>query len=527
MLEDDNDLSRKLKRLRRGASSEEKVEKETEQKKKNEYCGYKLSNSDSSSDAIETLQDEISASQFFDRYVSTRKPVILNFFPSFPMEETATKAARTEDGNNMGLSSRWIVNESVLQSVAGLELVQVEKRGHVGESFGQPRTKSRQLLMNLKDFLDCLRTGTSNDTHDPELYYLSPQQQPQKQHQEEDDPETSPFQTPCWQLVQNQNIPSTLPIAGNMVLHSCNLVRDKHSTTEFSIRTITRHFSFLHFYLSFEFLESWLSMHQKKKWMGTSKEGSSSGLHHDYHDNFYVLMNGTKRFKLYSPDTAQYMHTRGIIDTVYSNGLISYVGSESRSDGVPLVLCGTASEEITSAYNPWCDEQNNREQEQNSSPDVSNEESSHDEENEEEVVIGSGFDYHCSDEEEGEHMDAYEWDKDIHDDYDESEEQDDCFAVADNFSIIPLSALQNKDRLIQDFPEVASLPTCTIELQSGQCLYLPAGWFHEVVSFSSGDREGSVSATHLAVNYWYFPPNSLTNFTNPYQDDFHQKIRKM
>lgn len=265
MLEDDYDESRRIKRLRRGENSKEKVEIDAEQKKKNEYSGYKLSNSESSSDVIETLKDEISASHFFDRYVSTRRPVILNFFPSFPVEETASKASRTEDGNdNKGLTSMWHVNESVLQSVAGLELLQVEKRRHVGESFGQPRTKSRQILMKLKDFLDCLRTDTSNDNHDPELYYLSPQQQPQKQHQEQDDPETSAFHTPCLQLVQNQNIPSTLPIAGNMVLHSCNLVRDKSITTEFSIPTVTRHFSFLHFYHSFNSLDLGYPCNNKK-----------------------------------------------------------------------------------------------------------------------------------------------------------------------------------------------------------------------------------------------------------------------
>ncbi len=229
MSEDGYDGSRRFKRPRRGATSKEKDEEDTEQEKKekNEYCGYKLASSGSSSDAIEILKDEISASHFFDRYVSTRKPVILNFYPSFPLEETAT-SPRT-DGNNTKPSSSlmWSVNESVLQSVAGSELVQVEKRRHVKESFGQPRTNSRQILMKLNDFLDRLRRGKGNDNHDPELYYLSPQQQPQKQHQKEDDAETSAFQTPCLQLVQNQYIPSTLPIAGNMVLHSCNLVRDK------------------------------------------------------------------------------------------------------------------------------------------------------------------------------------------------------------------------------------------------------------------------------------------------------------
>lgn len=40
-------------------------------------------------------------------------------------------------------------------------------------------------------------------------------------------------------------------------------------------------------------------------WMGRSKAGTSSGLHHDYHDNLYILLRGRKRFRLYSPADAE------------------------------------------------------------------------------------------------------------------------------------------------------------------------------------------------------------------------------
>jgi Cupin-like domain len=53
---------------------------------------------------------------------------------------------------------------------------------------------------------------------------------------------------------------------------------------------------------------------------------SSSGLHHDYHDNLYVLLRGQKRFRLWSPDSAQRMYTRGALARVHSNGRINYVG---------------------------------------------------------------------------------------------------------------------------------------------------------------------------------------------------------
>ena len=38
--------------------------------------------------------------------------------------------------------------------------------------------------------------------------------------------------------------------------------------------------------------------HQVSLWQGRSLKGSSSGLHHDFHDNLYVLIRGRKRFFL-------------------------------------------------------------------------------------------------------------------------------------------------------------------------------------------------------------------------------------
>ena len=42
------------------------------------------------------------------------------------------------------------------------------------------------------------------------------------------------------------------------------------------------------------------------------------------------------------------------------------------------------------------------------------------------------------------------------------------------------------------------------ELNAGDMLYLPCGWFHEVQSFGSGEEGG-----HLALNYWFHPPDNL------------------
>jgi len=52
--------------------------------------------------------------------------------------------------------------------------------------------------------------------------------------------------------------------------------------------------------------------------------GSSSGLHHDYHDNLYCLLKGRKRFRIFPPDMADQLHTHGEIYKIHPNGRIVY-----------------------------------------------------------------------------------------------------------------------------------------------------------------------------------------------------------
>lgn len=54
--------------------------------------------------------------------------------------------------------------------------------------------------------------------------------------------------------------------------------------------------------------------------------GASSGLHHDYHDNLYVLVKGKKAFHLWSPADAHSLYTHGKIARVHANGRIVYNG---------------------------------------------------------------------------------------------------------------------------------------------------------------------------------------------------------
>ena len=71
-------------------------------------------------------------------------------------------------------------------------------------------------------------------------------------------------------------------------------------------------------------------------WMGFSPVPSSSGLHHDYHDNLYILLRGRKRVTLYSFEDASNLYTRGKIDFVHPNGRINYNGQKTNADGSSL-----------------------------------------------------------------------------------------------------------------------------------------------------------------------------------------------
>lgn len=87
-----------------------------------------------------------------------------------------------------------------------------------------------------------------------------------------------------------------------------------------------------------------------------------------------------------------------------------------------------------------------------------------------------------------------------------------------NFSRIDLS--QPRDEIVRQFPRFAEVADTMIEctLRAGEMLYLPAGWFHEVSSFGTS-TESSVQPQHMALNYWFHPPDN-DSFERPYKSGF-------
>jgi hypothetical protein len=72
--------------------------------------------------------------------------------------------------------------------------------------------------------------------------------------------------------------------------------------------------------------------------------------------------------------------------------------------------------------------------------------------------------------------------------------------------------------LQKQFPEFTTVKPLFCDIKAGQMLYLPVGWFHEVISSSAG----SGATMHMAFNFWFHPPNKFDDGAEayPYQSQF-------
>lgn len=98
------------------------------------------------------------------------------------------------------------------------------------------------------------------------------------------------------------------------------------------------------------------------------------------------------------------------------------------------------------------------------------------------------------------------------------EVDDEVTKIPSHFSQINLNH-SSKDEMERMFPLFANSSysrMLEVSLQAGEMLYLPCGWFHEV---SSGGMKDASKARHIAVNYWFHPPDGAA-FQSPYTDSF-------
>ncbi len=316
---------------------------------------------------------------------------------------------------------------------------------------------------------------------------------------------------------------------------------------------------------------------QWNMWQGASKEDSTSGLHHDTHDNIYVLLRGQKTFTLFSPADALRMHTTCDITHVHPNGMINY-SVPTRADGAhpgsaaewaaqeAQAALEAAEEQLADAKSKGLDADAIAVAQQRVDAAESRVERCMD------ALLdlagagddgwgdegGDDFDDEDSNTGEGAEEEDFDGDEEggffgadgtflaqdagvavqavrdgaqlgsndplmVADDFDDNTEGAVAAktAAADaskgntpqNFSAVDLR--QAEDVIERKFPGFTALPRSKAVITPGRMLYLPAGWFHEVRS------QGVAHGGHLAFNFWFHPPASH-DFDGPYLDGYWQ-----
>ena len=201
-------------------------------------------------------------------------------------------------------------------------------------------------------------------------------------------------------------------------------------------------------------------------WIGNATLPTSSGLHHDFADNLYILLEGNKTFQIFPP--TDYIHLiTGKVLNLYENGLFCYE-TNLRSDGAYLghVIQEKINQLIELNDDLSLKEIKTLKMELKELEDLEEDEPDH-----------------------------------------ENSIKD---SLAPNFSRISHEMLKNKE-----YSKECS--TTSFTLSKGEMLYLPAGWFHNVESIGS---------PHIAFNYWFHPPDRNGGYVDEYWENNWKRIAK-
>ena len=268
-------------------------------------------------------------------------------------------------------------------------------------------------------------------------------------------------------------------------------------------------------------------------WMGYSKVPSSSGLHHDFHDNLYILLRGEKHISLFPPTTATDMYTVGEIVKIYENGRINYAGQLTNEDGsdpnVEKAL--KASLALEKAGDDDDSEEMERALEDALDAEIEGDDDDFDDENEDDDNEDDEADY-IDPSILPEYLKAESSitgkrkQQESADPLQKKSKSNGASKEPCNFSKVDTS-LPDKE-LKKHFPNYINALKTKIEVtvSAGEMLYIPAGWFHEVKSMSSENPSKDLPG-HMAFNYWFHPPSvqsqnkeETISFDKPYRSDF-------
>jgi hypothetical protein len=241
-------------------------------------------------------------------------------------------------------------------------------------------------------------------------------------------------------------------------------------------------------------------------WLGNSsnKDGMSSGLHHDYHDNLYIVLKGRKRFRLYSPIDIDNMYTRGDLHRVHPNGRINYKGEETTAYGADLLsdAAAKAARQRREAERALEDAELALEEGKPGAQELLDRAEKQLDEAIDAVLDAEICEDDDDDDSKSESIDEYEYG-------DQHRLVDKTVKNPTNFSKIEADCLNDEKKLKQNYPNILNANAAFCDIEAGSILYLPASWFHEVKSYG----------TSIALNYWFHPPDG-NEFSHPYSSDF-------
>jgi Cupin-like domain len=438
----------------------------------------------------------ITPQAFFEAYVARRKPCVLFNLNidgnSFTADDPGAAISERTSAVPVATDPTQLLH--ALHAQLKDASFQMEVRETSLESFGQNRTApGRQVEVTFGEFLDEVPARQKH------LYYLSTQQSKRSKNLKEGGGEG----------VEEEDA------SGSRLANALEESSSAHPNVARALERAQQ-------------LAGSLLLDSKHGWLGFSPVAtggeavgaprpSCSGLHHDFHDNFNVPLVGAKVWTLYPPTEYPHVPLFGTVHGIHGfNGLLCYRDNVTRADGVPLSVL-------------LQDDDDDEEEEDGETTDVTD-------------VFGNP-DGDSSDEEDGGEGDEGDSTGDASnrvDDENSHEAPKKGLASTDagdhdnqrrpnSFSPVDMT-LSAEDRA-KKHPDFCPRHEITVNVRAGEALYLPASWFHSVSSSAAdvgSDTASSSSRTaphppyHLAVNYWYHPPDQ-DNFQQPYRNDYWAK----
>lgn len=466
----------------------------------------------------DTVPSPLHPQTFYETYVRLRQPVLLlgqcaavlnnpNIMQQLNVQTLAKLVAPS-------FSTKTVeVNQKAAESSPSSSSVKDEENGtnKVGESVGiQPSTSSFSPLhgsvvieMPVGELFDALLSGSTD-------YYMTTQTLPTD---EEVRPSVVTWLSEL--LIQQKYLPLRPPLLGHLI-----------------------------------------PMNAANVWMGcaSSSAASSSGLHHDFHDNLYCLIRGCKTIRI-APPSSIYQFTKmvGKLHTLHDNGRMVYheqlsdccsngdtavtatattscpirpdgadvtveriVQLEIRKEAIERELASTSSETFLERQKQLNDELDQIEEElldiemANPQPQPNSEESNcpdsstseDDDEDDDEVFFGTRTNHSPNKQQQKQQPSAKHKRAKISHPDDPNHDFTHSHETAGNEDDLKTTAAR-----VANNPRVVAPPNFvleegnnkvqfqTIHMQAGDVLYLPAGWFHGVYSHGTAAIAAGIQTT--------------------------------